>query len=86
MAPYPETLNSESDTSVFNETEHGEDGERAISLNENIAELHLPLDGCEISDAPLPDNEVTNENNELPLRRSIRVRRMPDFNGEYVTH
>ena len=86
LAPYPETLNSESDTSVFNETEHGEDGERAIPLNENNADLHLPLEGCEISDAPLPDNEVTNENNELPLRRSTRVRRMPDFYGEYVTH
>ena len=54
LAPYPETLNSESDTSVFNQTEHSEDGERAILLNENNADLHPPLEDCEISDAPPP--------------------------------
>ena len=54
LAPYPETLNSESDTSVFNQTEHSEDGERAILLNENNADLHPPLEDCEISDAPRP--------------------------------
>ena len=84
LAPYPKTLNYERITSVFNETEHGEDGERAIPLKENNADL--PLEDCEISNVPLPDNEVTNENNELPLRRSTRVKRMPDFYGEYVTH
>ena len=56
LVPYPETLNSESDTSVFNETGHNEDGECTILLNENNADLHSPLEGCEISDAPLPDN------------------------------
>ena len=86
MALYPEKLNSESDTAVFNETGHSEDGERGILSNENNADLHPPLEDCEISDASLLNNEVTNENNELLLQRSSGARRMPDFYGENVTH